>query len=113
MLAVIENDQCRFCAQEVAENVKDGNISLRRKTKNLCNRLWQKRRVAERSQLDQPNAIGIIIQYLSAYFQRQTRFANSSRTRQRDQTMLVDELDDLNLFFFAPDESGDGSRQIR
>ena len=117
MLAVVEHDQ-QLAASEVALEEAESRgllpLELRRShAQRLGDGLRDARRVAERRQLDEPDAVQVRLCGLARDLERKARLSDAARAGQRHEPMLGHVAEHQRAVVLAADEAREPSADVR
>jgi hypothetical protein len=112
VLAVVEHDQDRGVVQVVDERRLRRPGRLLGRTDRAEHRARHERLVAERREVDYPDAVWVVLDDLGGGLERQARLARSPRAGQRHQSAPADERLHLGELALATDEAGQLERQV-
>ncbi len=112
VLAVVQYEQGMFSFKVIGHELKQRTPGLVRQPERGSDNVGHERRIGQRSQLDPPNAIGVDIQQIDGYGLRQPCFAHPTRTGQRHQMILAQQLPDFRYLAFASDQVREREGQV-
>jgi hypothetical protein len=112
MLAVVQHEQQTALAEGGSERIDDGLACGFTNTDGGGDAMGDQLRVGQRSQLDQPDAVGIAVGHLGCQLERQAGLAAATNASEGKQPCLGQSPLDLSKLYLAPDETGDRYRQV-
>ncbi len=112
MLAVVEDQQQLAVAHELDDRLDDGTTGVFHDAEHRRDSLRHEPRVGDRRELDEPDAIGKLVEHVSSDLQRQPRLAEAAHSEQREQPRAPEQLADFGLAAFAANERRHLLRQV-
>ncbi len=112
VLAVVDDQQHLAVLRVLHQRLDDRAPRLLLHAEHRRDRLRHEPRVRHRRELDEPDAVGVVVDDLGADLQRQSRLADAAGAGQRQQPRRREESADLGELALAPDERGDLERQV-
>ncbi len=112
VLAVVEHDQTVELPQRLGEGVDDRPPELLAKAEHLGELGGDALRITDRCQLDTPHPVGRSIELGPPHLVRQPGLPATSRSRDRQQSLLTDLRSERDDFGRAPDETRQRQRQV-
>jgi hypothetical protein len=112
MFAVVQNDQQVALADVREQGVLDGLPRRLRNAEHRCDDLGHEPRIRGGCKLDEPDAVGIVVDDAGSDLQRQPRFAEAAGSDERDQARSREQRLDLGRLALATDERRDLLGQV-
>ncbi len=112
MLAVIEHHQQIARAQDPGEGGGERFGWGLAHAERTGNGLWDEGLVRQGRQLNQPDAVRVVVQNGSCHLERQPRFAAATHPRQRHQACPGEQCLHLGQLLLAADEAAERGRQV-
>ena len=112
MLAVVE-DQQRLQRLEVrAQRLRERASRLFAHAQHLRDLVRDQRRIADRREIDEPDAVRIRVEHVGGDLQREAGLAETAHAEEREQARALEQLLRLGDFALAPDERRELLRQV-
>ena len=112
LLAVVEDQQRLPRLQMRAQRVRERLARLLAHGEHLRRLVRDERRIADRREVQEPDAVGIRVEHVGGDLQRQPRLAETAHAEQRQQAVALEELSGLLELALASDERGELLRQV-
>ena len=112
MLAVVQDDQQTAVPDRFCQRFQNGVSGLFLDSQNGCDGLRDHPGIGDRRELDQPNAVGVIVQHVGGRLQGQPRLAQAARAKQRHQPPFLQRAPDFGQLALTTDERGHLLRQV-
>jgi hypothetical protein len=112
VLAVIQDEQQRARPQILLEGRARRAAGLFALPERRSDRLRNKGRIGQRSQLDQPDPVGVALQDVRGYLERQPGLAGPTGSDDRQQRRGPEQALDLGHLLLPPDEAGELPGQV-
>ena len=112
MLGVVQHQQQLPRSEPFGHRLHEVLARLLRDAEGFRHGLGNERRVAQRGQLDEPDAIRILVEHRARHLQRQPRLAAAAGTGERQQSRGGQPSLDLRDLLVAADEARQGLRQV-
>jgi hypothetical protein len=102
LLAVVEDQQALPRLQVRAQRVGERLAGLLAHGEHLCRLVRDERRVADRREIEEPDAVGIRIEHVGGDLQREPRLAEAAHPEERQEAAPFEELGRLLELALAP-----------
>ena len=112
VLAIVENQEQRVFSHVSAERLRKRFAGLFVYPQDLCGRVRNQRRIPDRREVDEPDAIWILLQHVGPDLQRQAGLAEASHTQQRQQVRPFEQALGIGKLALPTDERGNLLRQV-
>ena len=112
MLAVVQDDEHALVGDIGEQRRRDAFAGAFFHAHHLGHGLRHQRRVRQRRQLDQPHAIGVLVQHLGTDLQRQAALADAAHAQKSQEPRLAEQPPHLGELTLAPDEAVELLRQV-
>jgi len=113
VLAIVDEQEQLLVAKVVDDWVDRGLAGLELDLQGPCDLTGDERGVAQRGQLDDPDAIVMVIDELACGLEHQPGLAGATHADQGDEAIRAQQTLDVHDFPLPPDEGCDRERQVR
>jgi hypothetical protein len=92
LLAVVEDQQCLARFQMRAQRVRERFSRLLAHGEHLCRFMRDERRIADRREIEEPDAVGVRIEHVGGDLQREPRLAEPAHAEEGEQPAALQQL---------------------